>query len=40
MEDTIFDYQPSRKNNKLEFINLYIYAKSKSINIKSLFELY
>lgn len=39
VKDAVFDYQPGKKNNKSEFINLYFY-KIKFIVIRGLLNLY
>lgn len=39
IKDTIFDYQPSKKSNKLEFTDLYLY-EIQSIAAKGLINLY
>ena len=39
VEDAVFDYQPGRRRNKSEFINLYS-CRTKSIAAKVLFDLY
>lgn len=38
-KDTVFDYQPGKKSNKLEFTDIY-FRKRKSIVVEGLFNLY
>lgn len=39
VKDTVFDYQSSRRSNKLKFTNLYLY-RTKSIVARSSYDLY